>query len=696
MTSFLFPKSLWLVLPTVLLPLLSHGQESSDVLEPEQVCVEGACTLTYEPAFFQRYAPITALDMLNNLPGFNVDNGDQGTRGFGGAAGNVIINGNRISAKSDSPSDILARIPASDIERIEVIRGQVGGLDLRGQNVVANVIRKGGSGSGNWSGSTATFDPGGNLYPSLDLSYSTSSDWGEATFALFGGRGRFLVDRNELLTGGDGSLRENRVERFDREFEELGGSVNASASYDDWKFGANIGFNEFDNEGGELSERIPASGLGAPFALFQGQVESGNDSEIGVDAERALGEDWQLKLIGLFRNEEFESTQSLVRGPLDAIGITETATNSESSTEETIGRIELDYSGFEGHTLELSAELSHNNLVSSFALRELNNGFLVDRPVPGANTEVEETRLDVLLSDSFRVGAISVDAALAGEDSTIKQVGGFNEDRSFFFWKPSVTLSYSPSDQTQLRVRALRNVGQLDLFDFASDVDLGDVELALGNPQLAPEVTNTFDLSYEVRGAGIGIGSVTLFHDWIEDVNDLLPLTGQLEVPGNIGSGTRSGIRSEVTLPLDSIGIKGGRIDWSGSWQTSGVDDPLTGSDRALSGERPWRTRAEFRQDLPERNFAWGFAAFSNSRAPNFGLDELDDRGQRRDMDIFLESRALKGLIVTLLFEDIFRDGDDRVRRVFAGDRSTEPLSFTESREQDRATTISLEIRGNF
>lgn len=669
---------------------------SASILEPEQVCEEGACTITYEPAFFQRYAPITALDMLNNLPGFSVDDGDTGTRGFGGAAGNVIVNGNRISAKSESTSDVLARIPASDVERIDVIRGQVGGLDLRGQNVVANVIRRGGSGSGNWSLGASTYDPGGDIYPYADLSYSTSSGWGEATFGLFGEQGRFLVDRIEELTNGAGILQENRFERFDSDNDEYGGSVNASATLGVWSLNTNIGLSHYENDGGELSQRIPDSGFGAPFALFQGESESGDTSEIGADAERLLGNDWQLKLIGLYRDEDFAATESLVRGPLGTPGITETTTASDGRTEEIISRLELDYSGFNGHTLELSAELSNNTLVSNFSLQELENGILVDQPVPGANTEVEEERLDILISDSFRVGEVSIDAALAAEDSTITQVGGFNEERSFFFWKPSITMSYSPSERTQLRVRALRNVGQLDLFDFASEADLGDVELALGNPQLAPEITNTLDISYEIRGAGIGIGSITLFHDWIEDVNDLLPLTGQLEVPGNIGSGTRSGVRSELTLPLDAIGIKGGRVDWTGQWQTSDVDDPLTGSSRALSGEQPWRTRLEFRQDLPEKNFAWGVWAFSRPRAPNFGLDELDDVGQRRDMDVFFESRALDGFIVTLFLEDIFRDGEDRDRRVFAGDRSIQPLSFRERREQSRTSTISLEIRGNF
>ncbi|MEL7046411.1 MAG: Plug domain-containing protein, partial [Pseudomonadota bacterium] len=130
------------------------GQQEADTASPtapRQVCAEGACTITYEAAFFSRYAPVTALDMVNNLPGFALDDGDSDTRGFGGAAGNVVVNGARISAKSEAPSDILGRIPAADIEYIEVIRGQVGGLDLRGQNVVANVVRRGSSASGAWA-----------------------------------------------------------------------------------------------------------------------------------------------------------------------------------------------------------------------------------------------------------------------------------------------------------------------------------------------------------------------------------------------------------------------------------------------------------------------------------------------------------------------------------------------------------------
>ncbi len=662
--------------------------------EPEQVCADGACTLTYEAAFFTRYAPVTALDMVNNLPGFAIDDGDTDTRGFGGAAGNVIVNGARISAKSEAPSDILGRIPAADVERIEVIRGQVGGLDLRGQNVVANVIRAGGAASGAYTAGARTYDPGGGFYPYGELSYSIAPSNSQVTVALGASQFKSIRELDERLFGSDGLLDEDRIEISDEDGEDYSATVNASTEWGDTRLSANLATSYFISEGGETSRRFPVSA--DPFVLFQGDSDRFIRDEFGFDAARPLSQNWRGKIIGLYRNNDYTELGSLIRGPLGEPGTVEARTRRNSFTEERIGRLELDFSGWADHTIEINFEATNNTLESRFSLDALEGDALVPQPVPGAESDVEESRYDLLISDSFQIGEVSVDAALGWEDSTIDQEGGFTEDRSFFFWKPSLAMSYSPSDQSQWRVRALRNVGQLDLQDFVSTADLGDMELALGNPQLSPETTTTVDVSYELRGTGFGIGSITLFHDWIDDVNDLLPLSGVLEVPGNIGSGTRAGFRGEATLPLDGIGLVNGRMDASAQWQTSSVDDPLTALSRALSDERQWEANIQIRQDLQAQHLAWGVLLFARDKFPQFGLDEIDFRGQRADMDVFIETRAIDGLRIRLTIEDLLRDGESRDRRVFDGDRSIAPLAFREIREQSRARTISLQVSGDF
>ena len=77
---------------------------------------------SYPPSFFTSFQPNTALDMVNDLPGFSLDTGDS-VRGFAGSAGNVLIDGERPASKTDGLDQILQRIPASSVARIDVIRG---------------------------------------------------------------------------------------------------------------------------------------------------------------------------------------------------------------------------------------------------------------------------------------------------------------------------------------------------------------------------------------------------------------------------------------------------------------------------------------------------------------------------------------------------------------------------------------------
>lgn len=96
--------------------------------------------LTYDAVFFEPYSPANALQMVERLPGFTLESGDSSVRGFGQAAGNVVVNGQRPSSKSDAVSVVLSRIPASRVLRIELAPGVTFGADFAGKPQVANVI----------------------------------------------------------------------------------------------------------------------------------------------------------------------------------------------------------------------------------------------------------------------------------------------------------------------------------------------------------------------------------------------------------------------------------------------------------------------------------------------------------------------------------------------------------------------------
>src|SRR4029079_11425727 len=69
---------------------------------------QAARTTTYDAAFFAQYAPRTALDIAQHVPGFTLDLGNSQSgngndvRGFAGTAGNVVFNGARPSTKAET------------------------------------------------------------------------------------------------------------------------------------------------------------------------------------------------------------------------------------------------------------------------------------------------------------------------------------------------------------------------------------------------------------------------------------------------------------------------------------------------------------------------------------------------------------------------------------------------------------------
>ena len=86
---------------------------------PAQTPAANQQAQVYEPAFFTRFAPKTAADMVGNIPGFQISRQDD-ERGFGQASQNVLINGRRVSGKSNDAGTALGRIAADTVVRSEI------------------------------------------------------------------------------------------------------------------------------------------------------------------------------------------------------------------------------------------------------------------------------------------------------------------------------------------------------------------------------------------------------------------------------------------------------------------------------------------------------------------------------------------------------------------------------------------------
>lgn len=676
----------------------TSGEAQASGVTQQADCSGSDCTLIYPRSFFDQYTPITALDIVNNTPGFQLDEGDQ-SRGFAGAAGNVLINGERPSAKSETAAQILSRLAADTVKEIQLIRGQSGGLDLRGQSVAVNVILVAGGQQ------STTYEvgylfrtplPGEPMFFS-NISHTRSSDWFDVTVGAVLDRRGFQSFQDELVLGPSDEILEVR----DEFFQEVGFnwklSLNGTARLGDYKLSLNAAYSHEDRGGGESSERSPTDGSPS-FVLVQGGDDGFDQIEVGGDIERDFGQNWSAKVLGLYRQNDFFNRGSLLRGPTEDEVLLATLSDLNGQDTETIGRLEIDYSGWKNHILELSGEYAINTLNSNFGFSRASvpGDPLVVIPVPGADTNIREERADFTLSDSWTLGKLVVDTTLAAETSTITQSGDLSNSRSFNFFKPSLALSYSPTGQTQYRARIERLVGQLDFNDFASSTDLGDDELALGNPELQPDTRWRYSLAGEWRFGGLGSLTLTAFHEQISDVIDVLLAGPGLEATGNIGSATRSGIEYEGTLPLTFLGLKNVRLDFRGQFQQSSVVDPILQTKRRLSNEQSWDSAIEFRQDFNVSKISWGGIIELGGWSPIFGTDEFDRGIRQADLDLFFEATRFGGLRFRVEIGNTFANGRRRDRRVFDGLRGIDPILFREERARDFGIRVNFGVRGTF
>lgn len=554
--------------------------------------------LVYQPSYFADARPNTAYDMITRLPGFSFNNVTS-ARGFAGTAGNVLIDGQRPTAKTDDLQSILTRIPASDVDRIEVIRGGAPGIDMQGQTVVANIIRK----KGNATQIIVKFEDhiftDGHTVPnaSVQLTCHAGDSTYEASLLRYGnyddsvGNGRYtvtdvasgVVTRDHAHTTGMGT----------------GGAFNGAATVPLWGgvFKANLTLQD-----SPFKSSVAYSGPGGDQLITD---RSGSQNgELGLNWKGNIG-GTQLETLILQRLGRATDLNASVAAALDEVF------SSKNTSGETIARATLRYLPMPSLTLEGGVEGAYNflNGTSSF----YSNG--VGVPLPSANADVDERRGEAFAQGTWKISPDwMLEAGTRFEISTIGETGYVDQSRSFSYPKPRLVLTWTASKDTQLRFRYERVVGQLDFSNFVASSNLSASGVTAGNPDLKPDQHSQYELSIEQHFWDKGALVATFLHEQIKDVVDYIPVTGtsgMFDAPGNIGNGRNDQIDTELTLPLDRLDIPNGLLKVSNIWRFSRVRDPVTGEKRGITAERPQNVELDFTQDIDRLKSTWGITYFN-------------------------------------------------------------------------------------
>lgn len=676
------------------------------ITPPADDSAEGA-VVNFPAEFFRRYQPNTALDMVNRVPGFTIDDGGD-VRGFGGAAGNVLINDRRPSTKQDAPSAILSRISADQVERVDLIRVRVREIDLQGHPEVINVVLYDDAPAAiRWEAYVRyNFEQGATPFGSIsvsdrwrDIEYNVGLD---TRYSRFGDPGTiWRFDGNDVLTeirldddhasGPDFNFYTNASTWLGKNFVHLNTRINRE-------------FRDIF-----LESLLTPQGPGVePSQQIIKTVRRNKRLEIGLDGERVLSSSFLGKAIVLYSLLDQDPSSS--QTDLDSAGQQTRfqLEDEDAKQSELITRLEFDWAGFTDHAIQLDLERAFNVLENEQIFTDDTGGGPVVIDVPGGNVRVEEERWNFLVQDTWLLGNFSLDYGLGFERSTISQSGDANLERTFNFTKPRAILTYSPVRGRQTRFRLEREVSQLDFEDFVSATVFEDDDVALGNPDLHPDSTWIAELSHERRFGDVGVVKLTAFHHWIEDVLDLLPLTPTFEAPGNIGDGARWGLILETTIPLPESLLDNAQLGFNVRWQDSTVTDPVTGEDRRLSGaggfrgdvtfldENEYAFDIDFRQDLEAQKVSWGLGFAWRGERVLYKANELDIFDEGIDLTGFIQTTRWWGIKISLEGQNLLNTIVDRDRTIHVAERTLTPVRRREHREGTGGARIFLRMSGTF
>ena len=648
----------------------------------------------YTPADLARSNPRTAIDMLRQVPGF-VIMGATTERGLGQASGNVLINGQRVSAKSNSAVAELGRIPIQNVVKIEIVDGatlNIPGLAGEVANVVVNA--DGVSGQFKWEPDVRAYYTTPNLGR---FESSVSGTWGpvEYTLALQNNAGRGAAGGLTRIYGADGVLTEVRDEVWRHEHERP--KVSGRFVYDGP--GSSIGNLALSYE--KFIAGYAEKGVRTGPGLVKRWRRLGNDEdtsnwEVGGDYEFALGPG-RLKLIGLNRAQDEPYFSDLVTVFADHTPSSGESTKRARRALERVARAEYRWSNGAGDW-QLSAERAFNSLDQATRLFNLDPaGDLLETAFPDGAARVQENRSEVMGSYSRTLSpSFSFQLSAGGEYSKLAQVGAGGRVRTFWRPKGLASAAWKAAPGLDVNLRLERKVGQLGFFNFLATVNLGNDIRNAGNPELVPP--QSWDGEVEaIRSLGAyGVARVRLYGRLIEDIVDTVPIGLTGESPGNLDHATVFGVAWNSTLELGPLGFTGAKLDARLQLERSRVADPLTGRPRPISNNLIRNMFLEFRHDVPRTDWAWGAEASQWFNARNYRLTEVGREWEGPFWaSVYAENKDVFGLTVRATVANALGARALWNRTVYTG-RRTGPVSFIERRDRNIGPIFALEVSGRF
>ena len=506
---------------------------------------------------------LTALDMMRKVPLLTVDASDN-IKLKGNSNYKILINGKESALVAKNPSDVLRAMPATNIERIEVITTPPAKYDAEGLAGIINIITKKNIDEGYNIGINGRYNsvwgPGMNLNATLKQGkfglsgYAGGNVRGNHT-GDFGNTQTFFADNSTLSqTGVNTFSGNNRYGDIELSYEI--DSLNLLTGSLEFYHGKR---NQSSNQ---LSNMFDSNGvtnqkynlLNSGYNIFEG-MDAAVNYQLGFkkDKNRLLTLSYKYSYSP---NKQYND--NIFSDTINYDLANYRQYNSAGNKEHTL---QLDYAQpFKKLTLEAGGKAIFRNNFSDFQTNNYNdttqkyelnrvqsNDFNYRQNIYSLYNSYQYKWEKWTVKGGLRIERTTVDADFISVGSSVKQ------DYNNFI--PSISV------QTNLKTSSITfgytdRISRPGIYQLNPFIDKSNPQfINTGNPNLKPELNHTFELDYSNFSKGsINIGlSYAFSSNSIQNVtsleinpNDTVTLTTYQ----NLGSNSRLGLNINTNFPI--------------------------------------------------------------------------------------------------------------------------------------------------
>jgi hypothetical protein len=536
--------------------------------------VGGGGIRVFEPVYFSEFDPLTALDMVDRVPGVSAQESDGG-RGLSGVRSNLLINGERPPPKGKSAREQLGEMPVGGVVQIELIdAGARLDVDMQGYPQVINVI-------------TAENRPAYyEIVTQVQRSGTGDHDQQNQRSSQLGGTGSFSWGGHEFTVTGDfqddsSSSPSGFVAIDPANPEQRISSLNTSEGQQEGiVFAANFALPRESSLSFHSQFSTDRSGS-QPFSLVAAdELSAVDESADGEDDLRDFSAEYRRPfathgelMLAFVDTTETDQSESIFRtSDLSRFSF------GDSETGETATRLLVTNAPTERLTVRTTVSNAFNYFDGDFRIFENGQEIFID----GSDSRVEEDRRSLDSSVDWNLtskwtfrGTVGVEAY---EINTRDVATDMQTDP-----KGELAILFRPQPRTTFTLSTSRTVGQLSFNQFLASSNLSSEILTAGASELEPERQRTVSASYDRRFGDTGVMRFSLARIETENPVDSVALSDELIVSQNTSPQTIDRLQISVDFPFERFGREDLILSIGGNFSDSETIDPITGETREVS-----------------------------------------------------------------------------------------------------------------